>query len=99
MKRAGDESATPFTNITREHLKSLLPQAGLKTIDSSNHWKAPDVGEEEVNVELRREKPSLSFDDCVNQGGRIVDMHKTVRDTYALHSESFTWSGAFTTFR
>lgn len=75
----------PFTNITREHLESILPQAGLKNIDRSKHWKAPDISEEEVNVELRREK--LSFDDCVSHGGRIVDLHKTVRDTYALHSK------------
>ena len=73
--KEAEGTLTPFTNIKKEHLQNLLPKAGVKAKRVEQTWKAPEVSEEEIGA-TRKSHAGLSFDECVREGGRIVDLHR-----------------------
>ena len=78
LKQA-DGSKVAFTNITAEHLQSLLPKGGVKDRQLKQSWVAPSEEEGEEAAKggsTRRAAHGPTFDDCVKQGGRITDSHK-----------------------
>ena len=73
--KEAEGTLTPYTNIKKEHLQNLLPKSGVKGKRVEQNWKAPHVSEEAIGAK-RKSHAGLSFDECVQDGGRIVDLHR-----------------------
>jgi hypothetical protein len=82
LKQA-DGSIVAFTNVGGKHLQGLLNKGGVRDKTLHESWVNPQLKRETKGEEgeaatgvRRRETQGPSFQDCVDQGGRITDFHR-----------------------